>query len=87
MTRCTTASMIATSIGCTRGLTPLTRRDATANNVFNAVNITTPRQPYEWPTTHPQQFLPPNPEDVPAPHEEHKHRPLSTPAQGLLSVC
>jgi len=67
------------------GLEPLTRRDATANNVFNAVNLTTPRQPYAWPVTHPA-YVPPNPEDVPAPHEEHKHRPLSTPAQGLLGI-
>ena len=67
------------------GLSPLTRRDATANNVFNAVNLTTPRQPWEWPVTHPQ-FIPPNPESAAAPHEEHKHRPLSTPAQGLLGL-
>jgi phospholipase C len=67
------------------GLAPLTRRDATANTVFPAVNRTTPRQPWEWPVTHPQ-FLPPNPEDVPAPHEEHRHRPLSTPAKGLLGI-
>ena len=67
------------------GLEPLTRRDATANNVFNAINLTTPRQPYEWPTTHPQ-YLPPNPESTPKPHEEHKHRPLSAPAQGLLGL-
>lgn len=67
------------------GLEPLSRRDATANNVFNAINLTTPRQPFEWPTTHPQ-FQPTNPEAVPQPHEEHKHRPLSTPAQGLLGL-
>jgi phospholipase C len=67
------------------GLAPLTRRDATANNLFNAVTLTTPRQPYEWPTTHPA-YIPPNPESVPKPHEEHKHRPLSTPAQGLLGL-
>ena len=67
------------------GLEPLTRRDATANNVFNAITLTTPRQPYEWPETHPQ-YIPPNPESVPAPHLEHKHRPLSTPAQGLLGL-
>lgn len=67
------------------GLEPLTRRDATANNVFNAVNLTRPRQPYTWPVTHPA-YVPPNPEAVPAPHEQHKHRPLSTPAQGLLGV-
>ena len=66
-------------------LAPLTRRDETANNVFNAINLTTPRQPFEWPTTHPA-FIPANPEAVPQPHEEHKHRPLSAPAQGLLGL-
>lgn len=45
----------------------------------------TPRQPYEWPTTHPQ-FHPENPESVPEPHKEHKQRPLSNPAQGLLGL-
>jgi phospholipase C len=77
-------SLIAT-LNRLHGLTPLTRRDATANNVFNAINLTVPRQPFEWPSTHPQ-YTPPNPESVPKPHEEHKHRPLSTPAQGLLGL-
>lgn len=77
-------SLIAT-LSRLHGLAPLTRRDATANNVFNAINLTTPRQTWEWPVTHPQ-YVPPNPEDVPAPHEQHKHRPLSTPAQGLLGL-
>lgn len=67
------------------GLEPLSRRDATANNVFNAINLQEPRQPFTWPTTHPQ-FQPTNPEAVPQPQEEHKHRPLSTPAQGLLGL-
>jgi phospholipase C len=77
-------SVIAT-LNRLHGLEPLTRRDATANNVFNAINLTTPRQPYEWPSTHPQ-YTPPNPESGPAPHEEHKHRPLSPPAEGLLGL-
>ncbi len=67
------------------GLAPLTRRDETANNVFNSINLTEPRQPYEWPATHPA-FIPSNPEAVPQPHEEHKNRPLSAPAQGLLGL-
>jgi phospholipase C len=77
-------SLIAT-MSRLHGLSPLTRRDATANNLFNAVNLTVPRQTWEWPVTHPQ-YVPPSPEDVPAPHEQHKHRPLSTPAQGLLGL-
>jgi len=77
-------SLIAT-LTRLHGLEPLTRRDATANTVLNAVNLSVPRQPYEWPTTHPQ-YTPPNPESVPAPHEEHKHHPLTPPAQGLLGL-
>jgi len=77
-------SVIAT-LNRLHGLEPLTRRDATANTMLGAVNLTTPRQPYEWPSTHPQ-YTPPNPEAVPAPHEEHKHRPLSSPAEGLLGL-
>jgi phospholipase C len=77
-------SLIAT-LNRLHGLAPLTRRDATANTVFNAVNLKEPRQPSQWPATHPQ-YIPSNPEAVPAPHEEHKHRPLSAPAQGLLGL-
>ena len=76
---------IISTLNRLHGLEPLTRRDATANNVFNAINLTTPRQPYEWPSTHPQ-YTPPNPEAVPAPHEDQKHRPLSAPAEGLLGL-
>lgn len=76
---------LAATLSRLHGLKPLTRRDATANNLFNAINLTTPRQPYEWPGTHPQ-YMPPNPESTAAPHEEHKHRPLSSPAQGLLGL-
>jgi phospholipase C len=76
---------IISTLNRLHGLEPLTRRDATANNVFNAINLTEPRQPYEWPSTHPQ-YTPPNPEASPAPHEEHKARPLSAPAEGLLGL-
>ncbi|MDO7882396.1 alkaline phosphatase family protein [Salinibacterium soli] len=77
-------SLIAT-LNRLHGLSPLTRRDATANNVFNAVNLQTPRQTWEWPVTHPA-YTPKNPEDVPKPNEKHKHRPLSAPAKGLLGL-
>jgi len=77
-------SLIAT-LNRLHGLAPLTRRDAEANTVFGAINRSSPRQPYTWPTTHPQ-FVPSNPESVPAPMHEHKHRPLSTPARGLLGL-
>ncbi|MGV8883018.1 MAG: alkaline phosphatase family protein [Rhodoglobus sp.] len=77
-------SLIAT-LSRLHGLEPLTRRDATANNLFNGINLVTPRQPYEWPGTHPQ-YVPTNPESGTPPHEEHKHRPLSSPARGLLGL-
>ena len=77
-------SMIAT-LNRLHGLAPLTRRDAEANTVFGAINRTEPRQRHTWPTTHPQ-YVPDNPEAVPAPAHEHKHRPLSTPARGLLGL-
>ena len=32
------------------------------------------------------QYAPPNPEGVPEPQEKHKHRPLSSPAKGLLGL-
>jgi phospholipase C len=67
------------------GLAPLSRRDETANNLFNSINLTDPRQPFSWPSTHPA-FIPANPEAVPQPQEQHKHRPLSAPAQGLLGL-
>ena len=76
---------LAATLERLHGLEPLTRRDATADTLDNAVNLTEPRQPYTWPVTHPA-YVPPNPEAVPAPHEEHKHRPLSTPAKGLLGL-
>ena len=76
---------LAASLNRLHGLEPLTRRDATAATVFNAINLTTPRQPEHWPETHPQ-YVPPNPEAMAPPHEEHRHRPLSTPAQGLLGL-
>jgi phospholipase C len=67
-------------------LRPLTVRDESANPIFNAVNLTEPRQPYTWPA--PQSlFRSDNPEE--APHkmaEKHKNRPLTAPAQGLTGL-
>lgn len=77
-------SLIA-SLSRLHGLEPLTRRDATANPVFNAINLRQPRQPYTWPVTHPA-FVPTNPEEVPSPATHHRHRPLSAPAKGLLGL-
>ncbi|KQW03566.1 hypothetical protein ASC66_17700 [Leifsonia sp. Root4] len=68
------------------GLKPLNERDATANTMFNAVNLTTPRQPVNWPHTTPQ-YIPPNPQ-AEAPHAGNasKDKPLSPPGRGLLGL-
>jgi phospholipase C len=67
------------------GLTHLTRRDRAARTIDNAVNLRTPRQPQDWPDTHPQ-YVPPNPESsdpVPAGDDD---RPLAPPGAGLMGL-
>ncbi len=76
---------IISTLNRIHGLRPLTLRDDSANNIFNAVNLVKPRQPKLWPDTHPA-FVPTNPESAPKPHEEHRSRPLSNPAEGLLGL-
>lgn len=79
------AAVIAT-LSRLHGLDPLTRRDADAKDLFNVVNLDTPRQPVTWPTTTPQ-YIPPNPQaEAPHPANAHKDKPLSPPAQGLLGL-
>ncbi|WP_396655999.1 alkaline phosphatase family protein [Microbacterium sp.] len=69
------------------GLKPLTLRDQNANPIFNAVNLTAPRQPYTWPQPK-ALYIPTNPEekDAAATVQAHRHRPLTSPAQGLLGL-
>ncbi|MGP3533315.1 alkaline phosphatase family protein [Microbacterium sp. RD1] len=68
------------------GLRPLTRRDEAANPIFNAVNLTVPRQPYAWPQPT-SLYVPANPEtDAKATEEKHRKRPLTAPARGLLGL-
>ncbi|PPL16193.1 alkaline phosphatase family protein [Microterricola pindariensis] len=77
---------LSATLARVHGLKPLTARDAGANTLFNAINLQTPRQPVNWPTTSPQ-FLPPNPQaEAPHPGNSHKDKPLSPPAQGLLGL-
>lgn len=78
-------SVIAT-LSRLHGLKPLSKRDAGANDMFNAINLEQPRHPAEWPHTHPQ-YIPPNPESQKY-HEGHPHKdkPLSPPAQSLLGL-
>lgn len=68
------------------GLEPLTRRDASAPTLFQALNQTKPRPASDWPQTMPQ-YTPPNPEAVP-PHPglANENHPLSTPARGLIGL-
>src|SRR5215207_1634115 len=78
-------SVIAT-LNRLHGLKPLTRRDAGANEMFNAVNLDAPRHPITWPSTIPQ-YIPPNPQsEAPHPAHAHKDKPLSPPARGLLGL-
>jgi phospholipase C len=79
------AAVIAT-LSRLHGLKPLTRRDVGANNLFNAVNLREPRAPITWPSTSPQ-YIPPNPQaEAPHPAHQHKDKPLSPPARGLLGL-
>ncbi|MFT4136929.1 alkaline phosphatase family protein [Microbacterium sp.] len=70
------------------GLAPLTRRDASANDLFPVVNLQEPRDPATWPAVHPM-WLPANPdedelEDL---HKgKHRNKPISPPGRGLLGL-
>ncbi|WP_029264222.1 MULTISPECIES: alkaline phosphatase family protein [unclassified Microbacterium] len=68
------------------GLKPLNDRDASANTLFNVVNLDQPRHPADWPTTKPS-YTPPNPEEaVPQPDVKEHLKPLTPPARGLLGL-
>ena len=69
------------------GLSPLTLRDQTANPIFNAINLTEPRQPYTWPKPR-ALYVGRNPEedDATSSATKHKHRPLTAPAVGLTGL-
>lgn len=68
------------------GLEPLNERDASANTLFNVVNLDQPRHPADWPTTKPS-YTPPNPEEaVPQPDVKEHLKPLTPPARGLLGL-
>ncbi|MDN3497456.1 alkaline phosphatase family protein [Planococcus sp. APC 4015] len=81
------AAVIAT-LTRLHGLRPLTRRDASANDLFSLVNLSTPRQPATWPVVHPM-YVPANPhEDEPIDIKDgkHKDKPLSPPGRGLIGL-
>jgi phospholipase C len=67
------------------GLRSLTRRDEGAPTINNAVNLKTPRQPQDWPDTHPQ-YVPPNPEASDPVPTGDDDRPLAPPGAGLMGL-
>jgi len=80
-------SVIAT-LSRLHGLEPLTRRDATAKDMFSIVNLDEPRDPSTWPGVHPL-FLPSNLEEDELQDlvsGKHKDKPLSNPGRGLLGL-
>ena len=77
---------VINTLGRQHGLRPLTARDESANPIFNAVNLTQPRQPYTWPQPT-SLYHNDNPEATP--HkiaQKHRARPLTAPAQGLTGL-
>jgi phospholipase C len=67
------------------GLKPLTVRDEHARDLTNAINLTEPRQPWDWPETTPQ-YVPPNPEARDPFTPAEARMPLSPPALSLMGV-
>ena len=62
-------------------------RDQSANPIFNAMNLTEPRQPYAWPKPHVALHgRNPEEDDATAAGAKHKRRPLTAPAQGLTGL-
>ena len=78
-------SVIAT-LTRVHGLEPLSRRDAGANDLLNALTLSSPRHPSTWPVTTPA-YVPANPEKgAPEPGSAERNRPLSPPGRGLLGM-
>jgi phospholipase C len=68
------------------GLKPITHRDDQATGIFNAINLTTPRQPALWPDVYPS-YVPTNPEaSAPSLANDDLRRPLTSPGIGLLGM-
>lgn len=63
----------------------LTARDLTARDLTNALNLTEPRQPADWPVTSPQ-YVPPNPEAQGPFSPAVAAMPLTAPALSLLGM-
>jgi phospholipase C len=66
-------------------LKPLTARDENARDLTNALNLTEPRQPWDWPETMPQ-YVPPNPEARGPFSVAVARTPLTPPALSLMGM-
>jgi len=79
-------SALVATLSRQHGLEPLTERDATSMDMFNAINRMTPRPVSDWPTTLPH-YVPPNPDENLDPNApQHRAKKLSSPAKGLLGL-
>jgi phospholipase C len=68
------------------GLDPLPDSTRDVPTLDNAVTLDAPRDPRDWPTTHPA-YVPPNPESRGKPYDEGADdRPLSPPGVGLMAM-
>ncbi len=66
-------------------LKPLKARDESARDLTNALNLTEPRQPWDWPETTPQ-YVPPNPEARGPFSAAVARTPLTPPALSLMGM-
>jgi phospholipase C len=66
-------------------LAPLTARDKGARSISNAINLTEPRQPWDWPQTTPQ-YVPPNPEAAGPFSPAAGNVPLTPPGAALMGM-
>ena len=78
------AAVIAT-LSKKYGLRNLTARDRGARTIDNAINLSRPRQPQDWPDTYPQ-YVPRNPEQFDPVPQGDDNRPLSPPGAGLMAM-
>lgn len=67
------------------GLGHLTERDRDARDLTNAINLDVPRNPEDWPETHPQD-VPSNPEGRGPFSHDHAQTPLTPPGVALMGM-
>jgi phospholipase C len=79
-------SSVTRSLIAKYGLEALPDRTREVPTLDNAVTLDAPRDPQDWPTTHPA-YVPPNPESRGKPYDEGADdRPLSPPGVGLMAM-